>query len=315
MRLRALSFVTLALIGGAAQASFDLMFVVDGATKSVHRVDPVNGVYLGRVGQGFLNNPLSVALGPNNELWVLESNARIRKFNANTGDYLGGWYFTFGVASNAKLRISNNQVFVTSGNFYASGYLYSFQLNGNQVGSQSYMSLTEGGNQAQGLALVGNRAYVASNQSGMSRHLLYDVAANAPYDGSFVNYSQSFGAAVNPNHLSNTGSNLLMTLGATQGLLLNQSLSALASFGMTGFTGVGGVAAGHGDLSYIAGMTPTGFGLGKYYSNTFDFIAPTTISGTGITDPRDIAVLIAPEPGSMLALGVGALVLLRRRRQ
>lgn len=300
---------------GVAQASFDLMFVVDGATKSVHRVDPVNNVFLGRVGQGFLNNPLSVALGPNNDLWVLESNNRVRKFNANTGEYMGGFFTSYAVGTNSKLRVSNNRIFITSGSAYSSGYLYSYNLDGSPLNAFSYAGLTEASNQAQGLALIGNRAVVSSYQSGFARNLLYDVSATAAYDGSFVNYTLALASSANPTQLSMTGSNVLMTLGTTQGIQFNPSLGIIGSFGISGFSSVNGLAPGHGDLSYIAGMTPTGaFGLGKYYASTFDFIPPTAVVGSGITDPRDIAVLIAPEPGSMLALGLGALVLLRRRR-
>lgn len=318
MKRTVLTLIIAAGMGTLAHASFDMMFVADGVTKAIHRVDPINGVSLGRFGAGFLSNPVSVSLGPNNEVWVLDqisgSSSRVRKFNGNTGDYLGGFSLYYAAGSDSKLRVVGNNVFVTSGIGYASGYLFNYQLNGNLIGS-SYLSLTEAGNQAQGVAVIGSSVYCSSFQSAFARHLFYQTPVNGSWNGGFIGYSNTITSGANPGYLTAANGLLVHTAGVTQGFVFNSSLAFIQSFGISGFTSIKGLAGGHEDLVHVAGMTSNGFGVAKYYSVTNDFISPTVISGTGITDPRDIAVLIAPEPGTMIALGAGLAALLRKRRR
>ncbi|MBN8691180.1 MAG: PEP-CTERM sorting domain-containing protein [Armatimonadetes bacterium] len=317
MKRTVLTLIIAAGMGTLAHASFDMMFVADGVTKSIHRIDPINGVSLGRFGAGFLSNPVSVSLGPNNEVWVLDqpgSNSRVRKFNGNTGDYLGGFSLYYSTGSDSKLRVVGNNVFVTSGNGFGSGYLFNYQLNGNLNGA-SYLSLTEAGNQTQGVAVIGSTVYCSSIQSAFSRHLFYQTPVSSSWNGGFIGYSNTVTSSANPGYLTAANGLLVHTAGVTQGFVFNSSLAFIQSFGISGFTSIKGLAGGHEDLVHVAGMTSNGFGVAKYYSGTNDFISPTVIGGTGITDPRDIAVLIAPEPGTMIALGAGLAALLRKRRR
>lgn len=317
MKRTVLTLIIAAGMGTLAHASFDMMYVADAVSKSIHRIDPINGVSLGRFGAGFLSNPVSVSLGPNNEVWVLDqagSNSRVRKFNGNTGDYLGGFSLYYSAGSDSKLRVVGNNVFVTGGNAYATGFLFNYQLNGNFNGS-SYLSLTEAGNLAQGVAVIGSSVYCSSFQTAFSRHLFYQTPVNGNWNGGFIGYAASVNSGGNPGYLTAANGLLVHTAGVSQGFVFNPSLLLLQGFGISGFTTIKGLAGGHEDLVHIAGMTSTGFGVAKYYSGTNDFISPTVIGGTGITDPRDIAVLIAPEPGTMIALGAGLAALLRKRRR
>lgn len=94
----------------------------------------------------------------------------------------------------------------------------------------------------------------------------------------------------------------------------DQNLGYQANLFVSGFDGIAGLAAGHNDLFHVAGMAGGTFSVARLFTSTLDGLPPVAISGTGITAPRDVAVLVAPEPGTMAALGLGLAALLRRRR-
>lgn len=111
----------------ASQASFDLMYVADGASRQIHRVDPINRIALGTFGAGFLSNPISVALDAQNDVYVLDLvnpvSGRVRKFNGSTGAYLGGFAVPFSIGEGAKLRVNGNNIYYTSGDAFTTAYV------------------------------------------------------------------------------------------------------------------------------------------------------------------------------------------------
>lgn len=82
--------------------------------------------------------------------------------------------------------------------------------------------------------------------------------------------------------------------------------------GLSGYTSTTGVANGHDGSNWFMGVTGSGTKLMKtdrYQTEGFNFIA------SQVTTPGDLAVVVAPEPSTMLGLSLGAIVVLRRKRR
>ncbi len=299
-----------------AQASFDLMYVLDGATKSVHRVDPINGISLGRFGAGFLNNPIAMSLDASNNVWVLDGmvsgSSRIRKFNGSTGDYLGGWATPYSSGTNAKIIVTSTNVFVTGGANYSYAYLFNYTLAGVIV-DDGYLGGSATSSYGQGVATLGGNAYWSGYQTSTGVQKLYKTPISTTWNGTTVNSSAEIAGFNSSNLISHNGK-LIFNPSNSGGYVYDANLNLVSSFIMPGFNTIKGLASGHEDLVHIAGMTNTGFAVAKYYSGSNDYLSPTVIAGTGITDVRDIAVQVAPEPASMIALTFGLVAIIKRRK-
>ena len=305
---------------GNARASFDLMYVADAGTKAIHRVDPVNNVYLGRFGQGFLNNPISVALGSGSDVHVLDisstGTANVKKFDGSTGEFLSVIELFFFPSANAKLRVSGNSLLATGGSAWGVSYLFSFDiLSGNANNGLGYLQGSVAGI-ATGLAVSSTTTYWSGFRTAPNSHSLYQKANSSAFNNNVFAASATIANSFSNSYMAVSGSRVVHV---NSGGNLNRYTSSLTlplSTTLTGYSTINGMAAGHDNLVHIAGMNAGGsFVLGKYFSNINEAIAPTAISGTGITDPRDIAVFLAPEPGSMIAIGAGLIGLLSRKKR
>lgn len=311
-------FATSALFAAAhAHASFDLMYVLDGTTRSVHRVDPINGVSLGRFGGGFLNNPIAMSLDASNNVWVLDrvtgGAGRIRKFDGSTGDYLGGWATPYGIGVDAKIKVTATNVFTTGGLNYTFGFVFNYTLAGAQVDA-GYLEGNITSGFSQGVSTLGSNVYWSGYQTAGGAHKLFRAPIGTTWTGSVYNASATVaGGASAANLISHNGKLIFNPTNSTS-YVYDSNLNLNSSVSMSGFTSIRGLASGHEDIVHVAGMTSTGFGVAKYYVGTNDYIGPTVISGTGITDVRDIAVLVAPEPTSFVAMGLGLAALAKRRK-
>lgn len=84
----------------------------------------------------------------------------------------------------------------------------------------------------------------------------------------------------------------------------------------TTFSQLTSVDFAHGENFYVAGRNSANTSGLVALSNTRFFGTSLRTFGTGILqNPTSVAVVIAPEPGTMLALGFGAAALLRRRNR
>lgn len=295
-----------------AQASFELALVLDRTTRKVHRFDTVSGAYLGSFGS-FSATAATLAINvQRNEVIVWDPGVGgVYHHNYNTGQLNNvtfGWNPAipkFGYTPNGNhLLLPINQSIIQ----------YNFDLS-------STNSYTPSG--ASGLfgrhGLVDSNRFLISDSNGkitQNNHTSKTVQGTIPYPGTAftgicsspvsLQNGEQVGAAV-----TSSGNLTLFTLTPTT-LTARYSVSALMTSPQDiaplhrGFVVVGrnaGVAV----LQTFAVGSSVGGGVG---------VAPgITLSGGGIGDPVSVATVVAPEPSTAIAAGLGLTMLARRRRR
>jgi hypothetical protein len=293
----------LALVG-IASASFELVLVADNgtntnATRKIHRFDANSSVYLGSFGS-FGSNILDTHLNQaTNRLYVVESTA-MSEWDYNTGEFIASYVNAGGIALRA-VRPDRQRLAFFDG-------LPDFGLVGfpNAING-TFTGLVAGAQYRSGIwttnteivAFDGaNRVFrrVAVNAAGTAATA---TAASSPY------LTGSFGQMAR-----NAGTNELIMAAGTD-------IKVIDSVTLTGFsyaTPLGtttAVASGH--EGYMMASTNAGGALVTRYDRFNNFRGQF---GNGIlTSPISMQTVLAPEPGTMIALGGGVLALLRRRRK
>lgn len=303
-------------VGVSAQTSYELLFVADRGTQSVHRFDPMTGTHLGEIGKGFLSDARDVTVDASRgEINVFEGNGRIVRFDYSTGLYKGGW----NVMPNAAgfHRAQNGEYLAWSATmltrYSAAGVSLAsyaaaagFNIRGADVAA----------NGGAGFLYIGMRDPAnSSNRSTMRWNL-----ANGSNDLNQLWFADRL------NFRSNLALNTYESFG-DRWIELDISSSAGLSFTnpvnlTTTALRLGQPSWGH---SY-PGTRGIGYVPARNAANTGGLVirydADTgTLRGTfgegRLQDPVGSATVLAPEPGTMIALGLGlaGLVAKRRRRK
>lgn len=321
MRLLVLSLSV--AVSAVASASFDLMLVGDNTSAGTNgarlmRYDPQTGAQLGYFGQGFLTGYVGgITVDRASGRAFVQNSSYITVFNYNTGAYIGRASQTYGLASIAYNASTDR---LTTGYGRGNGFSITPLFNGD-------------------LTLLGNLAgrYTSTApliKPGTSTYFSWDIASG-PQDvrAAAQNTAFSITSTVNVGHVifsSNQDSGSYASafygdyfygmayLGTTFSLLR-------VSTNATGFTGTvanianipsatlgnADMAAGHGDLIYMR----TGNTIHMYSASTNTFMGQQTLPGIAAANVSGMALIIAPEPGTWAALGLGAIALMRRRRK
>lgn len=304
-----------------AHASFELVMVADRGTKSVHRFDGTTGAYLGAFGKGYVQNPLSLEINTaTNTAYVLDavdggtgtsgSAARLWAFNYNTGEYL----------ASAKTPFTYTYPFLARNS--VDGHLY--------VGNDT--SLTDAYNSttlarvpsvsrilSSFTSLRGGGAFDSSGNLWVADGLNLRRVATANVNTTFAFSSVLCASGAPVNQVAISG-NRLLCVGAISYSAI-QSLSGLAPTANSptvqtdsSYNSINGAGFGHGDTAYVTGVASGGGG--KISRILFSERLKLQDFGTGIlVEPRSMAVVVAPEPGTMIAIGTGLAVLARRRKK
>ncbi len=317
MRTLAVSFAL--VLGSVAFASFDLMLLGDNTTAGAQRVmryDPVNRVQLGYFGQGFLNAPVAdIAVDRfTNRAFVLQSNGGVRVFNYSTGDFIDGFEtnsfmgaITYDSTYN-RLTVGNGS---GEGTSQAKAYdASSFMVVATFTGS--YFSTAP-------LRRPGTSWYASFGiDLGVTNVLAlqHSFSGGPAIDSSFVG---AYSSGNTPREAIFTADNRLMGIATNSGANTTQLWTiATDASGFVGATNIGlsiysssqnaDIANGHGNLAYIL----VGSTILTYHTGLNQVMGTQAISGTSY---QGMAVVIAPEPGTMIALVAGVGALLRRRRR
>lgn len=287
-----------ALLSTASFASYELLLTTDYNNNRVNRYDPQTGTFLGSFGQGYMNGPAKIALDESKGLAYITNypSATIQVWNYSTGVYENE--FASGGPCWGITRLSNGNIVAANGSnvntFSPTGTLLStFSALGFSCDTDgTYLYIADAGvirKYTTGGTLVGSLTF---------------SSARAPYDIKFrsgVGYAAGFGyKGIFATFNSNT-------------------MTGYAEKTITGFTtamDVEGIALGHGAAVYLSGQssasgTPTVVTRYNSLSQGFGGTFASQTSGTRISG---MAIVVAPEPGTWAALGLGAVILLRRRR-
>ncbi len=305
--------VGVASVSAGAFASFELMMALDRTDKVVYRYDSETGVYLGNFGSGFIQDPLGMVIEQStNTAYILQNRAGggsdyITKLNYNTGAFLGSIQIqntnaaSIGILNNGRLMASmiSDDVSLLDANGFEEAYVSA----PNGVFAFRYS----------GIAQDGNGVVYALNDNGV----IYGW--NNPFSaGNGAEPNASLGATstmVSRGQVSARGNWLVA---ANQTLLTFAETAPTAGFFLTsgvvtGFANARGAAIGHNNLMYVSGVSASGAGLVERYDRFGNFAG--SFGGGQLKNPISLGVVVAPEPGTMIALGVGAAALLRRRRR
>lgn len=311
--------------GATAQSeSYELMLVVDQTNKVIRRMDPISGAQLGSFGTGYLNEPSDVKV-VGNVAYVLDrtlpvtlGNTRIRRFNYSTGLFLGT---TALPGAEWGLSAAESSFVVLP-----SGFLYA---DANPVGStvvshhlfdgtfSFYQGSGPGGFRYRGVAYDPTSGMVYRAGGGAIRWSLFgtlitnDAAIGSISTGATTRSMLRVGRRMYVANASDARLDVFDI--ATDG-----SLSALSPISVPGFAAnsLSGLAMGHGNVMYVSGQDGANSSVGRITrvdTATGEVYGAVTAPGLGTV--RGMDVIVAPEPGTLAALGGGLALLLRRRKR
>lgn len=298
-----LVFGLLSIGASAAMASFEMILALD-SSNSVLRLDPENRVQLGRFGSGRLLNATAIALDQSaNEAFILNQYGngqyRITVMNYNTGEFRREW--AIGALPNQIFDLEfvpGVGLFVPGGNsvrlYQTNGVLTrTYTTTGADFRSVSYGYLFQ---EVHGHVSTGSTTTW--------------VAANGVVSGT---------TPVPANIRGITG-----RVGVSQGIAVSGSqdlrffdFGSLLYGGPTTFIQMNAywsTTYGHGDTVYVGGVSTAGTGAIMTFDTQMNRLSDPWVV-TGSSTIVSMATVVAPEPGTMIALGAGMLALLRRRRR
>lgn len=291
----------------AVFASFEMALLIENGSSEIRRVDPENRVILGSFGASRLLNPRAIAVDQdNNHAYVLNEYGtgigRITVLNYNTGEYVREW--SLGLSG---LNGVNSMTFRPGGGLYVPlktriGYYTTF---GGEIARYNGGSLTDIRSVSYS---VGFGEVYAHNFGGQN------LAFNAGAFGSVNGISTGSGVV---SQTGLTAVNTGQSFGGSGQFLVGFNHNALSGgvvgAAHTAFNSIQSVRAAHGDSMYVAGFTSTG-GSGIMTFNQFGVQTSgmwTVPGGNGILS---MATVVAPEPGTFIALGAGLAAIARRRK-
>lgn len=291
-------------VSGCALGSFELLLTVDQNSDSIRRFDPVTGTALGSFGSLQLTDPQSVKVSKLGTFcYVMDYGDRaIKKFNYNTGEYLG---------SIPSILTSTTWIHeFSNGDLLLYQWSSSFVRRVNSAGTLLNSYPAPGGALNIRGAAIGPAGEVYVAWAGTNRiH---------QYSGSGVLGSQS---AVFASPFSETGQ---MEISGSFGVVCDGGSGTFRTFA-TGNPPTAGsmvnldtrldyaysAAFGHGDLLYIGGIPQSG-------NDSIQVLNRSTMSVTGSFGSGTIVgmdIVVAPEPGSLVSLGLGGIALLVSKRR
>ncbi len=323
MYMRSLFALALVAVPAFSIASFDMMLIGTNSSSNyrVSRYDPVNRISLGSFGQGIIASVVDdVAVDQTTSTaYVLSGQSNVYRFNYNTGEFLGvvgglsggntmnfdpvSRRFTIASATGSGGSVYNEDFSLYLGGITPAGAFiggapvynaatnkwYSMaytNANPFNLVSQTWNSDFTGGINSAASSLTYNAGYELGEKSIVLGNKLYTLT-----------YQRTAGTYLYSSTIDNSGNAGAPTLfgntNGSSGGYLNHSIVA-------GHNGLAWTLCGN----VLRGFHPvTGFGT------------PVTLSGLGTANElRGAAIVLAPEPGTMIALGVGLATLARRRR-
>lgn len=319
-----------------ANASYELALLLGTNSDNqdlIHRYDPVTGSTLGSFGgngdfgtYAFGSSRFAVSKQYPGEVEILNADGAIRRFNYSTGLYKGG----FSTGQNTFYGNGPMSIITTS-----SGYVYTGYTGPEPIKQRSVM-LSGGGGFIGELDPFGSDYQplsVAESANG-NLHALNRLQNGSAWDyyvfsfdsqGGYLGFS-SLGSNASGNFYGSiqaTGDNLLIGPAAANNtrsmVAISQTpFSSPVPVGGNWFSGTGWtkIAKGHnGRLHWVQSTFNAGSYINRWH--TYDPLSNNTSSRlmpyTGYIS--DIDIVVAPEPGTLLIVGIGGLVMARRKKK
>lgn len=303
--MKLFAIVAVFAVAPLSMASYELMLVVDQSKDSISRFDALTGASLGTFGALQLEDPQSIALIKGTSECLVFDNAtdRVNRFNYSTGEYLSSFALPIAPAPSQIIEPLPDGTFLSWG--YLTSQLYRITATGGLLNSYS----APAGGSFVSAAGVGPSGEIYAAWVGTNKIHRYGIngatqgvsAVGGPFaDGTQMNTNSAFGYFTQS---SNTIYKFLPGNPAT----------GIEAVTFAAGTSLFGVAMGHGDLTYACGKDAAGAGVWVLNGATKTQVGKFTPAG--ITTPVHMAIVVAPEPTTMLALCAGIAALLRRKRR
>jgi streptogramin lyase len=275
-------------------------------SSSVLKYDAATGTYLGTLvaaGSGGLNSPEGLAIGPDGNLYVAgAANHVVKKYNANTGAYLGNF------ATGSGLQYPRGITFGPDGNLYVSSWNPGIKRFNGQTGAfidDFVPSGTQYYGRPNDLRFRGNSLYVSIGDSQVIvRHNAITGALQGAFAGGSLLDPQGFTFGPDGNlYVADAAADMIRRYDGQTGQFLDNFIVPGDS-GLHGpedvlFNVDGSVLVSSGGSSSILRFNgTTGAFLGTY------------ASGNGLALPT--YMLLVPEPATAVPLLVSLLALRRR---
>lgn len=304
---KTLALVSAGLASAASHASFEMLLVLDGTTKSVHRFDPQSGAYLGNFGAGWLNNPQNITIDQSTgtayvwETEAITSTSKVVAFNYNTGERTGGGFLT-GYFSDPVQAFRR-----ANGEFLVAGQALCMRLSVAGYASTTYSATGMQGGVAEG---TDGQVYLANyTTKRVERFSLAGALLATSSATSFVGEGQ----------MTRYGGRMYFATSASNVFSIDQGFAnGGGSWRQLNTANVGttrGLAFGHGGLMYIAGMNAGGTAgiVQRWDADLSQFGG--TFGESVLKNPIGCAAVVAPEPGTLAACALGLAALARRRKK
>lgn len=295
-----------------AFGSYELMFATDSVADKINRYDAISGAYLGSFGQGLATTYGRGSADPKTGIYYVSdlNSQRILKFNYSTGEFLGS--FVTGIYSYQCTLLTDGSI-ITGGESITD--YKRFSSSGTLMGTyQATFGLT-------GITQAANGFLYGVNSSGSIYR--YNFVGGAPtLITTLSNYSFGIGIKALGNTIAVTDYNDAVK---TTAFTVNND----GSFG----TILGSISLGAGNTDILAGRE-CAFGHGglvyTLVSNSttlkqhvYSWDPNSQIIGRkldlGINGDAygclGMSTIVAPEPSTWVVMGLGTVVMIRRRRR
>lgn len=322
-RFLVISFLTVA--AAAAHASFEMMLMAAGS-GGIYRYDPQNNITLGKFGMAGAYY-YDVALDPTRpgEAVAFSSYGTVDRYDYSTGEFRGG-FSTAPFYSNVKPQVS----VVSNGNVLVTTYLQTGSVGVTRLYSSTGTLL----NTLQAFGSLYETMDAMETPDGTLHTLVrYNNGSNFSYflfnytaAGSYTGYATV--ASGVPEQFGNLSwvNNKLFITSSNNASNPSPMQSSTAPFTATSAITMNGYALINGATNWVGGHSGIGYMVHSYYSGSQYnrlYIYNPNNNQAGLTSVfipisdqvLGSAIVTAPEPGSMLALGAGVAALLRKRRR
>lgn len=316
--MKLLSFAVGITLSASSFASFDLILAQQATSDAnnflyrVHRLDPVHGINLGSFGIGGIKAEGMAANASTGEMYTIDINGNIRVYDYSTGDRKAQWQSGLGGVTDMALSADHTKLYVVAG----TTVLYSVNIAsrttsvaGSRSG-QAYQRIMS--------TSAGNIVAISPSTSSVDRFV--SSGATFTYNSSvttapgLTGIGQMAMTAATPTNAPNfmyAGTNLVGFHFMSGVDSFNGNGFGFSLFGFQNYTAA---VPSHNGVYMIGSDSNTGGNVRiseldaqTYTANSFSF--------SGITGGVSRAtIVLAPEPGTMVGLLVGAVLLRRRKR-
>ncbi|MBL8060033.1 MAG: PEP-CTERM sorting domain-containing protein [Chthonomonas sp.] len=322
--MKSIFVLSLVVTSGVAAASFDMMYLPDETGDFVRRFDPVNRVSLGSfnalgttkvIGNRTTSHVVTAGFSTNGYI-----------FNGFTGEFKGlvqSPMVAMYLRNDGSEVISYNNVGLRRHDSTTGALLGTGTLGGTAIDIDAFAEIGGGriaalGRSATGVVLQ----QYTSSLTYINETLLFaasTVAASAAL--SSMAYIDSAGSQnLFFTHRTSSNSVSLDRINLTSGGTVVGSIfpTLLSGWSTVSASHQANVMAGHAGSFFVIGNSTTASNvrIGQYYNTGGTYNAIQYYNTTALTLPTGEwqgANVVAPEPGTIIALGGGALALLRRR--